>query len=367
MYSINNYIHRGSLFIRNNYFPKHKKLATLMIYATDRCNSKCKHCLVWAKKPKQDLPFETIRNIVQNKTVNKNTVIGLEGGEFLLHPQSQEIMSLLDKQHPKYDLLSNCVLPERTIKAVYEHNPLRLFVSLDGNRETHNIMRGSDSYDSVIHVIEKCKDKIPVSVMFTLTPYNSFEDLIHVCQLCEKYNIDLRAGIYNNMPFFDTVDKAHDLKMENQEKNSIPDISSPDYKNIIPNDIKNFKENFDFLLLYDNWRKGNLKLNCNSILDSIIILPSGDVPICQNLSLKLGNVNSQALDEIINCPETIKQHKYHKTNCNKCWINFHRKYDIILYRSAEKAGGKLFAKALFGKYNWSGDKRDTYKKVLKEK
>ncbi len=364
MYSIKNYIDRGSLFLRNNFFPGRKRLSTLMIYATDLCNSKCKHCQVWAKKPKQNLSFDSIQKIIKSKVVAKNTVIGLEGGEFLLHPRAKEIMDFLDKNHPKYDLLSNCVQPDRTINAIKNHNPMRLFVSLDGTPETHATMRGNDCYNSVIKVIEACKDKIPVSVMFTLTPYNSFNDLIHVCKICKELNIDLRVGIYNNMPFFDTLDKAHSIENINDK---CPDIQSAGYIKNIPEEVKNFSENYDFMVLYDYWRKGNLFLKCNSIFDSIIILPNGDVPICQNLSLKLGNVNQQPLHEILNSSTTIKHQKEHKKNCNKCWINFHRKYDVILYRSAEKFGGRLFAEMILGKYNWNSNSKKTYKQIFKNK
>ena len=358
MYSVSNYISRGALFLRNNTFKGHKKLATLMIYATDKCNSVCKHCLVWAKKPKQNLPFEKIREIVQSRVVTKNTVIGLEGGEFLLHPEADDIMSYLDKSHPKYDLLSNCVQPERTIKAIENHNPLRLFISLDGNPETHAYMRGNNGYNSVLEVIKSVKNKVPVSVMFTLTPYNGFNDLNHVAEICKEFNIDMRVGIYNNMPFFDTVDEAHKI-------NTKSDIESVDFINRIPNSVKNFSENYDFMVLYDFWRKGNLFLKCNSILDSIIILPDGSVPVCQNLDIKLGNINDKPLHIILNSKEAVKIQKKLKADCNKCWINFHRKYDIILYRSAEKAGGRFLGKLLFGSYNWTESGKTTYKGIFK--
>jgi MoaA/NifB/PqqE/SkfB family radical SAM enzyme len=335
-----------------------------MLYATDLCNSKCKHCLVWTKKPVRHLPFEVIKQVVKSKAVHKQTVIGLEGGEFLLHPQADEIMSFLDKEHPKYDLLSNCVQPHRTIQAIEKHKPVRLFVSLDGTPETHQYMRGKDCYNEVIEVIQATKHKVPVSVMFTLTPYNSFDDLTHVCKVSKEMGIDVRIGIYNNMPYFETIEQAHTI--QNSDTENIPDIQSHCFVNKIPDIVKEFDENYDFIALYDSWKKGLLSLSCNSILDSIIILPDGKVPICQNLSLELGNVNEESLYDIINKRDTILKQKYHQHNCNKCWINFHRKYDIILYRTAEKLGGRFFTQLLLGKYHWNSNHSTiSYKKYLK--
>ena len=56
-----------------------------------------------------------------------------------------------------------------------------------------------------------------------------------------------------------------------------------DFKKNIPHNIEDTKENLDFLLLYDEWRKKNLKLKCYSIFDSLVIHPDGNIPICQNL------------------------------------------------------------------------------------
>ncbi len=334
-----------------------------MLYATDLCNSKCKHCLVWTKKPVRHLPFEIIKQVLESKAIHKQTVVGLEGGEFLLHPEANEIMSFLDKKHPKYDLLSNCVQADRTIKAIENHKPMRLFVSLDGTPETHHYMRGKDCYHEIIEVIKSVKNKVPVSIMFTLTPYNSFADLVHVCEISKEMGIDVRVGIYNNMPYFDTVDEAHTIKSSDTEQ--ISDIQSQDFLNKIPEIIKDFKENYDFVALYEPWRKGQLSLSCNSIFDSIIIFPDGRVPICQNLSLELGNVFEESLYDIINKRSTMALQKEHKHNCNKCWINFHRKYDIILYRNIEKIGGRFLTQLFLQKYYWNSNyKNITYKKLM---
>ena len=95
-----------------------------------------------------------------------------------------------------------------------------------------------------------------------------------------------------------------------------------------------------------------------------MILPNGDVPICQNLDLKLGNVNKQSLDEVFNGKPTQEIHKEYVHNCNQCWINFHRKYDVILYRNLEKYFPKMLTKKMFGYYQWTEDASMTYQKFM---
>lgn len=399
MYGIKNYINRAALFANNNLRPGKKKLATLMFYATDLCDSGCKHCLIWAKRPVKHLTLAKIKEVMASDCVTKNTMVGLEGGEFLLHPEAEEIMKWLSENHPNFDLLSNCLKPDEAIEAVKKYPPKRLYISLDGTKETYKYMRGKDGYESVLKVIEGCKDLVPISAMFTLSPYNSFDDMKHVAEICKKYDIDMRVGVYNDIAFFDTVEKAHEtgigdkkdetilkykevkevkddilqknaelkaLEKENiqEAKHDATKIVEEDFKEKIPQEVKWFEENYDFLVLYDEWRKKKLKMNCYSILDSLVVHPDGNVPICQNLDVSLGNVNEMSLDDVFNGKATQKTHKHHVHNCNQCWINFHRKYDVVLYRNLEKFFPKFAINKMFGYYQWEEDSKATYSSFM---
>lgn len=345
-----------------------------MIYATDLCDSACKHCLIWAKRPVTFLPKEKIFDLVQKSAcITSATTIGLEGGEFLLHPQSFEIMEWFCKNHPKFDLLSNGLKPNKLIEAVKKFPPRRLWISLDGDRDSYLHMRGKDGYNSVLHVIGELKDIVPISVMFTLSPFNDFDDMRHVAEICKANDVDMRVGIYNNIAFFDTLEKAHVTEIgmkkdgeiltfkaiEKKKSEILSDRRSFNKSSVlgsikatIPEEIKSFQENYDFLVLYDSWKEGKTQLGCFSIFDSIIILPNGDVPICQNLDIKLGNIHTHSLDQILSSKATIDQQKWHSKNCNGCWINYHRKYDVVLYRTFENYFGRWATKKLFGYYQW---------------
>lgn len=400
MYKSGDYIKRGLTFVNNQLRPGHKRLSTLMIYATDLCDSACKHCLIWAKRPVNFLPKEKIFELMQSKCITADTSIGLEGGEFMLHPDAMEILQWFTRYHGKFDLLSNCLKPDALIEAAKRHTPRHLYVSLDGTAETYRYMRGKDGYDGVLRVIEALKTTLPISVMFTLTPYNDFEDLEHVAKICQQYGIDLRVGIYNDIAFFDTYDKAHETsigshkgepplqfgkvkqmqaegvfdKIRDVKKAEIEVVSATpkhdisavkeDFVSSIPPIVQDFAENYDFMVLYNEWRKGAVKMKCYSILDSLVVLPNGDVPICQNLDLKIGNIHTASLDEIFNSEATQSIQKKYVDNCNQCWLNFHRKYDVILYRSFEKYFGRAITSKLFGYYQWEGSAKLSYQKFM---
>src|SRR5947209_969225 len=99
-------------YIKNILRPGHKKLSTLMLYTTDLCDSMCKHCLIWTNRPVVYLSKEKIVQVMKSRCITKDTQIGLEGGEFLLHPEANEILKWFSKNHRNFAILSNCLRPE---------------------------------------------------------------------------------------------------------------------------------------------------------------------------------------------------------------------------------------------------------------
>ena len=351
MYSIYDYAYNGLLYLNNMARPRHKRLSQLMIYSTTACQSRCKHCNIWQKRPVEHLSLEDIMRVMQSRCVTRRTTVGLEGGEFILHPQAEEILAWFRSNHPNYTLLSNCLAHRRVIDAVRRHQPRHLYVSLDGGRETYQWMRGRDGYDRVIEVVEALKDEVPLSLMFCLSPWNTFDDMAFVIDVAKQYDIDVRIGIYGTMAFFDTTTEL---------------LRATDFIGQIPRSIHGTKENYDFVALYNEWRNGNLRLRCQSIMSCLVVHSNGDVPLCQNLNVVLGNIHEQSLDEIFNGIRACKVQSHHSKKCNDCWINFHRKYDIILVRNFERLFLNWLIEKFYGPYQWTADPRQTYRKHLKE-
>lgn len=351
MYKTRDYIQNGVLYLNNIIRPQHKKLSTLMIYSTTKCQSRCKHCSIW-QKPVEHLSLADIKNVMKSKCVTRNTTVGLEGGEFILHPEADAIMEWFMNNHPNYTLLSNCLKPQRVIEAVRKYQPSHLYVSLDGNKEVYKKMRGCDGHDKVVEVVKALNNVVPLSLMFCLSPWNSFSDMEYVINMAREYNIDVRIGIYGTMDFFDT--KA--------------DLLAADLSNFIqniPQNIHDTEENFDFVALYEEWRNGHLRLRCQSIFSELVIHSNGDVPLCQNLNVKLGNIHENSLDEIFNSRNTQQIQCRYSKECNACWINFHRKFDLILLRNLERVFPKRIIEIFYGKYQWTNNSKITYRKQIK--
>lgn len=288
---------------------------------------------------------------MRSKCISQHTVVGLEGGEFLLHPEADVIMEWFKENHPNYTLLSNCLNPQKVIDAVRKFHPAHLYVSLDGDKETYKSMRGCNGHDKVIEVVKAVRDEVPISLMFCLSPWNSFSDMRYVIEVAKEYDIDVRIGIYGTMDFFDTTAELLSVDFEN-------------YIQDIPQNIHDTEENFDFVALYEEWRNGNLRLRCQSIFSELVIHSNGDVPLCQNLDVKLGNIHTHSLDDIFNSRFAHKEQCRYSKECNACWINFHRKYDLILLRNLERFLPKKLIQVVYGKYQWTNNVNETYREYI---
>ena len=356
MYTIYDYAYNGLLYLNNMMRPRHKRLSQLMIYSTTACQSRCKHCNIWQKKV-EHLSLEDIKRIMQSRCVTRRTTVGLEGGEFILHPQAEEIMAWFREHHPNYTLLSNCLAPRRVIDAVRRYQPRHLYVSLDGGRETYQRMRGRDGYDRVIEVVEALKDEVPLSLMFCLSPWNTFDDMAYVIDVAKHYGIDVRIGIYGKMAYMTDPERVAPpgppFGPRGGASEAFGALSS----------LSQTQENYDFVALYDEWRNGHLRLRCQSIKSCLVVHSNGDVPLCQNLDVVLGNIHSQSLDEIFNGASACQTQCHYSRHCNDCWINFHRKYDIILLRNFERLLPKRLIEKFYGQYQWTADPKQPYRQL----
>ena len=291
---------------------RHRKIRTLQIYTTNRCNSRCVHCYVWQYKNNMDLPVETIARLLKAESLAPLNDICLEGGEFTLHPAYMEILSLFaDRQ---VCVITNGILTERTVRMVENSKISKVMISLDGTRETYIRLRGLDVYERVMETIRLLKDKVKVAINFTITPWNGAEDYEHVRQVCEEHGLEFGLpNLYTTQPYFKTIEA--------------PEMIRGKHEAVVTRDV--FQRRY--LDYHDEWLRGDLTLPCFSIFRSAIVYPEGDLSFCHQRVEILGNLHQHSLDEIWNSERTRKlQDQY--MGCNKCWCTPHRLQDVYSER-----------------------------------
>jgi MoaA/NifB/PqqE/SkfB family radical SAM enzyme len=324
---------RGNLLSLMLAVTRHKILAPLPIFITDRCNSRCLICNIWKKKP-IDLDVEIIKKILNDKVVTKFSSFIIAGGEPILHPRFKEIMPLFHGRN--YLFLSNGLLADKLVEAVRKFKINRLSLSLDGTPETYKKVRGVDGYSKVEKVVQELKDdKVSVYIFFVVNPWNTRDDLIHVIDFSKKYGLYLLLGYYQNFPYFDTIQPANNLYEINDLLTGTPFPSNP----------------HPYFKLYAQWASGNLNIPCLSVLLRPVIRANGDVELCEGRKSIIGNLYEQSLGEIWTSKKTRELQRQF-IHCNACWADGQRTMDIVLSSILRSFLPSILLNKALGKYDW---------------
>ncbi len=314
--------------VRDAYDVKRRKLRTVAILVTDRCMSRCKHCFIWNKKDNNDLSPEVIeRQILDSDVISKDTYFELTGGEFLDHPQYEEILALFSEGGYDYMMLTNGMYPDQAIEAVRKYKVPNLYMSLDGLGETYKKVRGVDCADNVVRIIDELKDEVPIFLGYTICPWNGVEDLEAVKRLCEEKGVEFFIGAYQNPEFFDTTKPGGKISHEHE-----PYLS-------------------EFMRLHNPWMEQQVKIPCWNINTKCYIMGSGDVHLCQQKSLVLGNLHDKTLGEIWESDEVRAIHRKYR-ECNDCWLACNRPFDAQLAHAGSSFLPRPILNKWLGEYTW---------------
>ncbi|MDX1441084.1 MAG: radical SAM protein [Nitrosopumilaceae archaeon] len=132
------------------------------------CNLHCTHCYWWLnRKENDDLTVEDWKKIIEEKFKKKHVfIVTLVGGEPLMRP---DLVELFVKEFPKRAcLVTNGTYPLPYFKDIYFY-----WISIDGDKETHDKIRGIGSWEktrkNVIDYVEKNGPKAWKDIWITMT------------------------------------------------------------------------------------------------------------------------------------------------------------------------------------------------------
>ena len=148
-----------------------KDLELVIVVFNYRCNLRCRHCWNFnniASIPKEnvqaELPASYWKQVFSKSKLlrKKRLIVALEGGEIFLRKDYFELIdffSSLDYFH-RLSLITNGTYPEK-IEHVMKHTDIAkkawFMISIDGEKETHNKIRGDNSYDKALKTINILK------------------------------------------------------------------------------------------------------------------------------------------------------------------------------------------------------------------
>ena len=188
---LTNQLKSGQMPQKGSFFP-----SKLDLRVTYRCNLSCKMCGQWGEtgtykdysreKTNKGLEFETLKDIINELSPKGLRFIDIEGGETFLYSHIIDLLALCKEKRLFVKPVTNGSLLARYAADIVSLGVDVVVVSIDGARETHNLIRGASwSYDQAIEGIRALREEqkrqnkpLPfVIISYTMTRYNGADSL----------------------------------------------------------------------------------------------------------------------------------------------------------------------------------------------
>jgi len=313
----------------------------ITIFLTHRCNLKCKMCGQWGESGvtrkmgneyiKQELTRQQLKNLIDDISHFKPNIT-LFGGEPLLHPDCLELIKYIKKKGMHCLMITNGSLLENFAADIVDSGLDELNVSLDGDENLHDEIRGVPGlFEKItrglkdIKILKKeGKFKKPlINLQCTITKYN-YKHLDKLTRVAKDIGAD--SLTYHNLIFL-TLDlierqKTYDelLKCSSLEWEGFvfePEIDPDELYAKIRNISKirypfsiDFYPNFSLRGLreyYTNlfYVSSEYSARCISPWVVAYIFPDGEVRPCLNFSYSYGNIRENKFALIWNSEKAV--------------------------------------------------------------
>ena len=262
----------------------------LHLCVTDFCQLKCKHCYFGNFNREKEMSLEEIM-IVHNKFFKqrhffsklgynyKDSYLNITGGEPMLYSKLKELIKILPKQYDTTKFLTNGILYSKNIVKLLIHNSNKLVyqISLDGMKESHDFIRGKNTFDKVTYNIEQIRNDFPelnIQISFNVNSKNKNDlpELIPYIKSLGVNSIMMDRYVPHNKCELNT------LSYNNYKKyDSILNIMYEKYND------KNFH------ILRHRSLQNDMTFHCEACIENQICCPNGDRFACSRYHIKTGN------------------------------------------------------------------------------
>ncbi|MCR1985097.1 radical SAM protein [Blautia coccoides] len=135
-----------------------KKISSISILITERCNLYCKHCAANSKKMNEviDIPTDEMMSILSKVIECNPESITISGGEPLVRKDFKQIISFIrDNSSISIDLMTNATLINDDLAKFLAKNVNVFDISMDGyDEKSCALIRGEGVFDKVINGIK---------------------------------------------------------------------------------------------------------------------------------------------------------------------------------------------------------------------
>lgn len=245
----------------------------------EKCNLSCSSCYASDHNRSQMLSFPEFKDVLETikqiqKVDHKMSVIYLSGGEPLLHPQFFDFLEYCFAQFDRVSILTNGILVKKYINDLIPYKEkLCVQISLDGDEDTNDVIRGNGVYKKVLEALHLLQDNnLKHWVSYTVSQFNKH---------CYKSIIDIAKetnSFFNNVtPYIGNVDQMLDYY-----------------------EWKEFKYNYEKYTRKLNIESAHgpnccgFSYNCGAFSGGLTVNPDGSVAGCARINDVMGHYKDMA-------------------------------------------------------------------------
>jgi radical SAM protein with 4Fe4S-binding SPASM domain len=321
---------------------------------TRRCVGSCLYCSYTPEYAKdEEIDTKTAYKMVDEIHDFGSPWFGISGGEPLVRKDIFDVIAYAKKEYGMEVSLitSGFAFDQERLDKLAKHE-VHTAVSVDGNRESNDIIRRKGSYDKALFAMKKLSENgILDCIVTTMTKYN-IKDMAHPAALGEEFKARMvvyhnlvpvgRAG--SNMPdlaptpeqYEEAFNEIYDLQVKLANKVKI-NVYSPFYARIVRQ--KNPTEFWDW---FQNGYLGKCTIGGNYIS----VTENGDFRSCGfHEGYRLGNLKEKKLTSVWNDLQHSELHLKLRDKSNikgKCGVCEYREICGGCRTRAEYYTGDLF-------------------------
>ena len=306
--------------LSKDYYEDNLQLSTpikIQWKITNKCNLKCKHCYL-GKLNGFELEFDKIM-VITDTIINSNIMeVTISGGECLTYNGIEKVIEKLLNNDIKVDIFTNALLLKKVLEKIddkiQDKTKLLFYVSIDGLKESHEKIRGKNTFDKAINNMQYAIEKGYPVVTNTVINKINYPDIIDMVILLKTMGVkDVQLSnliIQGNA----TTDLKIDLESQMQLKQSLSNLykEHPEFGYIyyseVPDEdglrkVYSLNSEKDEYIGNDNWK-------CTAGVTRVTIDPNGKVYCCPFIKDSyLGNLNN---DNLSNIWDNVNRYKFLK-------------------------------------------------------
>lgn len=296
----------------------------MYLLITERCNLHCSHCIRNVRESGNcDIPYDNLNRLLNqvNLLFKQHTYV-ITGGEPTLHPDFCAIVNRITKSEGSVAITTNGTAADSFAPLCANAKNINVQVSLDGNREAHDSIRGVGTFELAINTIKS---------LFA----SGFQ--VTVASVVNKINIDSFLGLSEIVSQLHVASWSLSMEQAFTKGAKSRELTICEWNSFVDEMIKvanvpvKIKKHFDFNL----FEKMEAKLgkeyiakyaicNCGIGRAKAYIYPDGTVLPCTCLpEFAIGNIFTDDIDLIRTRFEGIRCEPLITSVCHTCrWKYF---------------------------------------------